>query len=429
MSLWKKPVEKVVLNVATGLAKSRRSVVPVAGIDESKVEGDRFVAAFCGTGTGHFTQTLAVIKILQKAGMTLAAVITDDAASKKMLDETIQNLGVEVLILPTVNFVDPVRGTSPLRDGPRLLRKIAKWDTAINAKADALTALFVGARAGLLLNFFLFPLARWMQFSPLPPCVRTLHIAPQFCLAGLPLSKLGSVDEVIHKAFIEVMRRVFAASAPCHGISARPDAAGLGTVDPPLAPIIELPEEFAPADGKAQAPLLLCYFLVQKDARRLERLIAKNGLPGVEVHCFTAEALPEPKGRPLALHSHPKQRALFQELFSRCTGVICSSGNETIWEAVSRGVPVLTIPSPGNGEQMLNAVSHAANHPLLVRGCRKLRMRDVRWIAGFEHSEASRQESRTLRTRVAALESTGSEGLAQLVRGAGTREAEGSKAE
>ena len=31
--------------------------------------------------------------------------------------------------------------------------------------------------------------------------------------------------------------------------------------------------------------------------------------------------------------------------------------------------------------------------------------------------------------RVAALESTGSEGLAQLVRGAGTREAEGSKAE
>ena len=47
----------------------------------------------------------------------------------------------------------------------------------------------------------------------------------------------------------------------------------------------------------------------------------------------------------------------------------------------------------GNGEQMLNAVSHAANHPLLVRGCRKLRMRDVRWLAGFEHSEATRQES------------------------------------
>jgi len=51
---------------------------------------------------------------------------------------------------------------------------------------------------------------------------------------------------------------------------------------------------------------------VQKDARRLERIIAKEGLPNVEVHCFTAEALAEPKGRPLALHSHAKQRALFQ---------------------------------------------------------------------------------------------------------------------
>ena len=206
-SLWKKPVEKLVLNVASGLSKSRRSVVPVDGIDETKVESTRFVAAFCGTGTGHFTQTLAVIKILQNAGMTLAGVITDDAASKKMLDETILKLGVEVIILPTVNFVDPMRGTSPLRDGPRVLRKIMKWDAAINAQADELTKLFVGARACLLLNFFLFPLARWLQFSPLPPCVRTLHIAPQFCLAGLPLSQLNSLDEVIHKAFIEVMRR------------------------------------------------------------------------------------------------------------------------------------------------------------------------------------------------------------------------------
>ena len=140
----------------------------------------------------------------------------DDAASKKMLDETIQKLGVEVLILPTVNFVDPVRGTSPFRDGPRILRQVKSWDAAIDAKADALTKvrchcirtahalhtycslhmrctclraahahahahahvhahahaqLFVGARAGLLLNFFLFPLARWLQFSPLPPCL------------------------------------------------------------------------------------------------------------------------------------------------------------------------------------------------------------------------------------------------------------------
>jgi len=41
--------------------------------------------------------------------------------------------------------------------------------------------------------------------------------------------------------------------------------------------------------------------------------------------------------------------------------VIASSGNETVWEAVCRGVPVLTVPTEGHGEQLLNAVVHARN--------------------------------------------------------------------
>ena len=40
----------------------------------------------------------------------------------------------------------------------------------------------------------------------------------------------------------------------------------------------------------AQAPLLLCYFLVQRDARRLEKLLAKEGLPGVEVRSSSTVA-------------------------------------------------------------------------------------------------------------------------------------------
>ena len=36
----------------------------------------------------------------------------------------------------------------------------------------------------------------------------------------------------------------------------------------------------------------------------------------------------------------------------RCTGVIVSSGNETVWESVCRGVPVLTMPTTAHGEQV-----------------------------------------------------------------------------
>jgi hypothetical protein len=137
-------------------------------------------------------------------------------------------------------------------------------------------------------------------------------------------------------------------------------------------------------------------------------MLAKRPLPGVEVHCFTATALPPPKGRPLALHSHAKQRALFQELFNKCTGVIASSGNETVWEAVCRGVPVLTIPTAEHGEQMLNATQHSANFPHLVRARSQLQPADVAWVAGFEPTDASRRESSALRERVAALARDGS---------------------
>ena len=69
--------------------------------------------------------------------------------------------------------------------------------------------------------------------------------------------------------------------------------------------------------------------------------------------------------------------------------VIVSAGNETVWEAVCRGVPVLTIPTEGHGEQMLNASVHARNFPNLVRQRPKLDVRDVRWLVNYNLQDAA----------------------------------------
>ena len=166
-----------------------------------------------------------------------------------------------------------------------------------------------------------------------------------------------------------------------------------------LAPIIDVPQPLAPGSPK----LVLCYFLLKKVAVKLDALVHKGAFPGVEFHCFTSTALEAPKGRPLAINSYPKQRAKFQELFARCTGVMCSAGNETIWEAVCRGVPVLAIPTAGHGEQLCNGAVHARNLPQLVRSRAKLKMGDIRWLVDFEHTDAARQESTRLRDLVADL--------------------------
>ena len=109
------------------------------------------------------------------------------------------------------------------------------------------------------------------------------------------------------------------------------------------------------------SPRLTSPYLQQTNATQLDELLARNPIPDVEFHCFTSTALPATKSR--QLQSHAKQRKLFQDLFAKCTGVIVSAGNETIWEAVCRGVPVLTIPTANHGEQLLNAAVHARNFP------------------------------------------------------------------
>lgn len=144
-----------------------------------------------------------------------------------------------------------------------------------------------------------------------------------------------------------------------------------------LPPIIHSPPPLVPSTPK----LVLCYFLVKTNAEALDAILAANPMPGVEFHCFTSTPLTAPRSQ---LHSHQKQRKLFQELFAKCTAVIVSAGNETVWEAVCRGVPVLAIPTEGHGEQLLNAAVHARNFPLLVRQRPRLAVDDVQWLVKYD---------------------------------------------
>ena len=147
-------------------------------------------------------------------------------------------------------------------------------------------------------------------------------------------------------------------------------------------------------------------FLVKTNAATLDAILHKQPIPGVEFHCFTSKALDNPESQ---LRSHQKQRKLFQDLFSKCTGVIVSAGNETVWEAVCRGVPVLTIPTDGHGEQLLNAAVHARNFPSLVRTRPRLEVDDLEWLVNFDsNTPTAKQESSALRAKVDELQKFGS---------------------
>lgn len=397
-----------VLKLAVAAPKKAPPILQLGQLDKK-----RFIVAFCGSGTGHLTQALAVIQLQQKRGLTLAGVVTDTDASPKMLEEMIKPLGVEVLILPAIKLVDTVKGMVPI---PLVLVAIVQVQQKLKERAADIAGFLERTRPGLLLSFWHITFCFFLQnFARPPPEMKVVHVAAQFALCKeLAISDLNNPLEVVTMATADVMASIFRSTGVEVPISPTESPTS-------LSPILEVPPAVSPNAKK----LILCYFLVRSDALQLEKILASQmsdptkltdsySFGDVEFHCFTANPLDTPTNRPLALHSHQKQRALFQQLFARCTGIICSSGNETVWESVCRGVPVLTMPTTGHGEQLLNARVHARNFPHLVRAAEsvgfltpggRLSLTDVQWIVGFEQTAESKEESKKLRDHVSGLAS------------------------
>ena len=78
-------------------------------------------------------------------------------------------------------------------------------------------------------------------------------------------------------------------------------------------------------------------------------------------------------------------------------------------DAVCRGVPVLTIPTDGHGEQLLNASVHGRNFPNLVRQQPTLNAKDIRWLVNFDLQDpAAAKECTNLRDLVTNFNEQGS---------------------
>lgn len=379
---------------AIGSALIKSDAMPVMGSVVG--EPDRFIVAFCGSGTGHLTQAMKAVEMLQARGLTLAGVVTDTDAAPRMLDEMVKPLGVELLVIPAIELVDSQKGFVPLVEPVRFVSTMMSSQKALHENRHEYAAFFRRARAGQIFNMYHLTLARFFQHNPLPPSMKITHMAAQFGLCDLTEDDTNTLIEVGSKAVMDTMKSIFVASGQTVPISP------LGK-EGTLPPILHVPTRIEPA---STPKLILCYFLVSTNAEMLDAILAQAPMEGVEFHCFTSRALEKTSSQ---LQSHAKQRKLFQDLFARCTGVIVSAGNETVWEAVCRGVPVLTIPTEGHGEQLLNASVHGRNFPNLVRQQPTLNAKDIRWLVNFDLQDpAAAKECTNLRDLVTNFNEQGS---------------------
>ena len=159
-------------------------------------EPGRFVVAFCGSGTGHLTQAMKVVEMLQERGLVLAGVVTDTDASSKMLDEMVRPLNVELLIIPAIELVDTEKGFTPLIAPHRFVSSLLNAQSSLHTERESYAAFFKRARASRIYSMYHLTLARFFQLNPLPPGISCVHMAAQFGLCELPPESMDTFVEV-----------------------------------------------------------------------------------------------------------------------------------------------------------------------------------------------------------------------------------------
>jgi len=255
------------------------------------IEADpsRFVIAFCGSGTGHMTQALALCRLLQARGMTLGGVVTDTDAVQRLVDDNIKPLGAPVLVLPAITIVNK-DGVLPPH---KILAKGRAVDRGLTTDSIRIREFLILSRAGVIVNCWQISLGKFLLLNKLPPSVRVIHIAAQCGQArgsscALLRRDVRGLMAAAAKGTVEVMCDIFARTGTLVPIHANGDPAS-GS----LAPIMDIPEALP---SPRLPPLLLCYFLTMGRAKALESLLHRHPIDGLEVHCFTPEELPPPKG-------------------------------------------------------------------------------------------------------------------------------------
>lgn len=164
---WKPPLAAMTQCVFKGalMTKSDSAASAMAGISG---DPNRFVVAFCGSGTGHMTQAMAVVEMLKKRGMVLAGVVTDEDVSQRMVDEMVTPLGVELLVLPAISLVDTEKGFLPLVRPHTFVGGLMAAQRRLADERHSIAAYFQRINAGRIFCFWHITLARYFECGSAP---------------------------------------------------------------------------------------------------------------------------------------------------------------------------------------------------------------------------------------------------------------------
>lgn len=312
-----------------------------------------------------------------------------------------------MFIVPGVQLTNR-RGAVSL---PILLLKLASFPFRLRSISKSAQGFIRGTGAGFILSCWHYSFALMLS-TALAHKTKVIHIAPQFDLR-VDATPSSGVVESIWRGSLLALRDAFQATGHCVAIGPKAlDANAGAALAECLPPILQPPPLWTqPPTGTPK--LVLCYFLSTDAAQKLVDAVKclqneEQGCTDAAFHCFSDPPLQVCGEVASFVVPHLKSKIEFRKLFEVCDSVICSSGNETVWESICRGVPILTIPTLGHAEQILNAHKHAEHFPKLVRAEKEVSAESLRWLLAHKISDCpeAAQSSSDLRKAVASFPTT-----------------------
>lgn len=292
------------------------------------------------------TQALALKPMLEDAGHNVSAVLIGHTTHRRIPDFFLQKIGAPVIYFESPNFaIDASEQsvkvwptvTQNLKRSPGFKESLEQMRSAIETYQPDVIINFFEPLAGVynLLNTSTVPMVcvghQYMYHHPIYP------FSP-----GKWAQRMGAKYFTRLSAF--GAKRKLALSF--YNAEDRPR---LSVMPPLLRPeLFDLPLD-------REEPFFLMYLLNQGYAKPVIEWHRKY--PDVELHCFWDN----PEHDEVyqfddTLTFHQLHDTKFLDMMSRCKGLICTAGFESVCEAMYLGKSILAVPVKGHIEQYWNAL-------------------------------------------------------------------------
>jgi uncharacterized protein (TIGR00661 family) len=310
----------------------------------------KFVFAVQGEGRGHLTQALTVYDVLVRQGHTVSCVIVGSSSNRQIPEFFTRQFNVPVVSVASPNFTMDKKSRS-INLGKSIFDNLLKANK-FRKSLNTVGVLLKEHQPDIVINFY-EPLIAFHALTKKCP-FKILAIAHQYLYLH-PKFKFPD-GNTLQSIYLKTYTKFTSFGSDLQLAISMYELPGTGNKKLKVcAPLLRKQIfQLNPIDEN----FILVYLLNSGYSCDIVRYHKKN--PSLKLICFTdSKEVKEQHNGMLKLNEnlifHSLNDMKFLDLMSKCRGLVCTAGFESVCEAMYLDKPVMMVPVKGHYEQYCNA--------------------------------------------------------------------------